>query len=146
MSVTRAVSMNKGAAIQSDIVAIKKLGEDYFSATNAGDTDSCIATMAPDVVIMPPNQRTISGVQQLRPVSREYRAKFEAKYELVYDEIEVLGDLAIVRSTVTGTRRLRSGGASEHLLWRNLWVVKRTDGQWRFWRIIFNTPDPLPAD
>lgn len=138
--------MNQGTDAQTDIAAIKRLGEEYFSATNAGDTDRCIAAMAPDVIIMPPHQATIVGVQQLRPVSHEYRARFEANYKLIYDEIEVFGDLAIVRSTVTGTRRLRSGGASEHLLWRNLWVVKRTDGQWRFWRIIFNAPDPLPAD
>jgi len=124
---------------EDDVTAIKKLGEEYFAATNAGDADRCIATMAPDVIIMPPNVPTIMGTEQLRQVSHDYHDRYSAKYNVVYDEVEAVGDLGFVRATVTGMRSSRSDGSVEQLVWRNLWIIKRhADGEWKFWRIIFN--------
>jgi uncharacterized protein (TIGR02246 family) len=122
-----------------DVTAITRLGERYFEATNAGDAERCIATMAADVIIMPPDAPSIIGVEQLRRRSQAYHAQYSAKYKLVFDEIEVFGDTAFARTTVSGMRTQRSDGSVEQLLWRNLWIVKRqVDGQWKFWRIIFN--------
>ena len=126
--------------IDDDVRAIKALGEEYFAATNLGDQNRCIATMAPDVVIMPPNRRSIIGKEELRHVSREYHSKFKLNYHVVYDEVEVMGDLAFARATATGTRTALSDGSVEELLWRNFWILKRqADGKWKFWRIIFNS-------
>ena len=129
-----------------DVSAIKKLGEQYFEATNAGNADRCIATMAPDVIIMPPNVPSIVGTEQLRLLSGDYHAKYSAKYKLIYDEVEVVGDFGFARTTVTGTRTSKSDGTVERLVWRNLWIVKRqADGEWKFWRIIYNSALPSPA-
>jgi uncharacterized protein (TIGR02246 family) len=129
-----------------DVKAIKQVGEEYFDATNLGDADRCLATMAADVVIMPPGRPSIIGKDELRRLSREYHARFELSYSLVYDEVEVTGDLAFARASVSGTRTSRSDGSVEKLFWRNLWILKRqADGKWRFWRIIFNSAIRSPA-
>jgi uncharacterized protein (TIGR02246 family) len=135
------------ATTDNDVKAIKRLGKEYFEATNVGDADGCIAMMAPDVIIMPPNRPSIVGAEQLRRLSHEYHSTFELKYNLAYDEVETVGHLGFARSTVTGTRTSKSDGRVEKLAWRNLWIVKRqADGKWKFWRIMFNSPIPSPAD
>ena len=139
--------MDRNATTDDDVNAIKKLGEEYFEATNAGNSDRCIATMAPDVIIMPPNRPSIVGKEQLRRLSHDYHVTFEEKCDLVYEEVETTGDLGFARATVTGTRTSRSDGSIEKLVWRNVWIVKRqADGKWRFWRIMFNSPMPSRTD
>jgi len=133
-------------AIENDVAEITALGEEYFNATNLGDASRCLATMAPDVVIMPPDRPSIVGRDELHRLPSEYHARFELSYRLVYDEVEVTGDLAFARANVTGTRKSRSDGGVEALQWRNLWVLKRQpDGEWKFWRIIFNSAIPSAA-
>lgn len=139
--------MDRQATTDDDVKAIKKVGEEYFEATNVGDPDRCIATMAPDVIIMPPGRSSIVGREQLRRLSHDYHGTFELKYHLVYDEVEATGDLGFARTTVTGTRTSRSDGSVEKLVWRNLWIVKRQDdGKWKFWRIMFNSAVSSRAD
>ncbi|HVP52365.1 MAG TPA: nuclear transport factor 2 family protein [Terriglobales bacterium] len=134
-------------AIEDDVARIQALGEEYFNATNLGDADRCLATMAPDVVIMPPDRPSIVGRDALQRLSRDYHAKFEPSYRLVYDEVLVTGDLAVARASVSGTRRSRSDGRVEKLNWRNLWVLKRQpDGKWKFWRIMFNNAVPSQTE
>ena len=126
--------------MNDDVNAVKKLGEEYFAATNAGNPERCIATMAPDVIIMPPDRPTIYGTEELRRLSHDYHASFELKYKLVYEEVETTGDWGFARVTVTGTRTSKQSGDADKLSWRNVWVVrKRGDGKWKFWRIIFNS-------
>jgi ketosteroid isomerase-like protein len=135
--------MNPQTNSDDDVEAIRALGNEYYAAANVGDVNRCNATMAPDVIVMPPERASIIGIDEVRRASSEYHATHEVSYNLIYDEITVCGDIAVARSTATGTRSLRSDGGIENLLWRNLWVLKRQpDGTWKFWRIMFNRPSP----
>jgi uncharacterized protein (TIGR02246 family) len=128
----------------TDVGAIKQLGEEYFAATNAGNAERCIATMAPDIVIMPPDRPTIFGHEQLRALAHDYHATYDLKYSLVFDEVESHGNWGFARVSVGGTRTAKSDGAIEQLSWRNVWIVKKqSDGHWKFWRIIFNREESL---
>ena len=98
-----------------------------------------MATMDPDAVIMPPDRPSIVGKEEIRRLSNDYSAVFQEKCSVVYDEVETVGDWGFVRATVTGTRTYKSGGGVENVSLKNLWIVKRqADGQWKFWRIMFN--------
>jgi ketosteroid isomerase-like protein len=135
--------MDTDRALSDDAEAIKKVGEEFFAGVNAGDLDRRMATMDRDVIIMPPNRPPIVGKEEVRRLSREYAATFEEKCSLAYDEVEVSGHWGYVRATVTGIRRHKSGGGIENLSLKNLWIVKRQpDGDWKFWRIIFNSANP----
>ena len=138
--------MNAKAATPDDVDAIKKVGEEFFAATNAGDLDRRMATMAYDAIIMPPDRPTIVGKKEIRRLSQDYQAKFQEKCILAYDEVETAGDWGFVRSTVTATRTAKSDGGVEKVSLKNLWIVKRqADGEWKFWRIIFNS-NHAPAE
>lgn len=135
--------MNMKATTNDDVEAIKQVGEEFFAGTNAGDLDRRMATMAPDTIIMPPDRPSIVGKEEIRRLSRDYQTKFEEKCILAYDEIETAGNWGLVRATVTATRTSKSGGVVEKVSLKNLWIVKKqADGEWKFWRIMFNSNTP----
>ncbi len=137
--------MGTNSTTHDEIEAIKKVGEDFFAGTNAGDLDRRMATMAPDAIIMPPNRPPIVGKEEIRRLSQVYQAMFEEKCILAYDEVEMAGNWGFVRATVNATRTSRSSGGVEKVSLKNLWIVKRqADGKWKFWRIMFNSNNPLP--
>jgi len=134
--------MKPHTRLDDDVTAINALGHEYFEAAGACDVSRCCATMAPDVIVMPPGRPSIIGVDELRQLSADYHSQYEVKYSLAYDEITVVGDVAVARATATGSRVSRSDARVETLLWRNLWILKRQpDGRWKFWRIMFNSPE-----
>src|ERR1022692_41175 len=135
--------MQTSATTDDDVEAIRKLGKEFFAAVNTGDLERRTATMDPDIVIMQPDRACIVGKEEFRRLSREYSSAHEEKCTLFYEEIQVIGSCAFVRSTVTGTRTAKSSGGVEKINLKNLWIVrKQADGQWKFWRIMFNSNAP----
>jgi ketosteroid isomerase-like protein len=134
---------------QRDLLAIKKLGEEFFAAVNARDLERRMATMDSAVIIMPPDRPPIVGKEEVLRLSRDYVANFEETCSLAYKEVEVAGTWGFARAVVTATCRSKANGRIEELSMTNLWILRRQpDGEWRFWRIMFNrdTPSSLPDD
>jgi ketosteroid isomerase-like protein len=69
--------MDTNATTDDDVKAIKKLGEEFFAGVNAEDLDRRMATMDPDVVIMPPGRPSIFGKEEIRRLSHEYAETYE---------------------------------------------------------------------
>lgn len=137
--------MRTNATTHDEIEALKRVGEEFFAGTNAGDLDRRIATMAPEAIIMPPNRPPIVGKEEIRRLSQAYQATFEEQCILSYEEVETAGNWGFVRATVNATRTSRSTGEVEEVSLKNLWILKRQpDGEWKFWRIMFNSNNPLP--
>ncbi len=135
--------MDTNATTDDDVSAIKKLGDEFFAGVNTGDLDRRISTMDTAAIILPPDRPSIVGREEIRRLSKDYSATYEEKCNLVYDEVETAGNWGFARATVTGTRISRSGGGVEQVSFKNLWIVKRqTDGNWKFWRIMFNSTIP----
>jgi uncharacterized protein (TIGR02246 family) len=132
--------MDTNATTEDDVKAIKKLGEEFFAGVNAEDLDRRMATMDSDVVIMPPGRPSIVGKEEIRRLSQDYAETYEEKCSLVYDEVEAAGHWGFARATVSATRTSKSGGGVEKMSLKNLWIFKRqADGEWKFWRIMFNS-------
>ena len=132
------------STVDDDVKAIKKLGEEFFAAVNAADLDRRMATMAPDVIIMPPDRPAIMGKEEIRRLSQEYAASFEEQCSVAFDEVETAGHWGFARAMVTGRRTSKVGGEVENVSLKNLWIFKRqSDGKWKFWRIMFNGAMPL---
>ena len=135
--------MDAHVTTDDDVKAIKKVGQEFFAGVNTADLDRRMATMDSDIVIMPPDRPSIVGKDEVRRLSQDYSAAFEETCSLVYDEVKSMGQWGFARATVTGTRTSKSGGGVETVSLKNLWIVKRhADGEWKFWRIMFNS-NPL---
>ena len=132
--------MNTNATSDDDVIAIKKLGDEFFAGVNTGDLDRRMSTMAPDAIIMPPDRPSVVGKEEIRRASRNYSTTYEEKCSLIYDEVETAGNWGFARATVTGTRTSKSDGGVEQVSLQNLWILKKqADGTWKFWRIMFNS-------
>lgn len=137
--------MDTKAKINDDVKAIRKVGEEFFAGVNTGDLERRMATMEPDVVIMPPDRPSIVGTEELWRLSRDYAATFDEKCSVAYTEIEIAGDWGFAQATVTGTRTSKADGVVEPVDLKNLWIFKRhAGGEWKFWRIMFNRVSPSP--
>jgi len=138
--------MGANLGTNSDVETIKRVGEEFFAATNSGDLDRRMATMAEDTIIMPPDRTSIVGIEEIRRLSQDYQRKFDEKCVLAYDEIETAGNWGFVRATVTDTRTSKSDGEVSVIRLKNLWIFKKqAESEWKFWRIMFNyNPAPEP--
>jgi len=135
--------VDTNATFDDDVKAIKKLGEEFFSGVNTEDLDRRMATMDPEVVIMPPGRPSIVGKEEIRRLSHDYAETYEEECSLAYDEVDVSGNWGFARATVSATRTSRSDGAVEKLTLKNLWIFKKqAGGEWKFWRIMFNNTIP----
>ena len=75
--------MNTNATTDDDVKAIKKLGEEFFAGVNAEDLERRMATMDPDVIIMPSGRPSIVGKEEVRRLSHDYSETYEEKCSLV---------------------------------------------------------------
>lgn len=99
--------------------------------------------MDPDIIIMPPDRPGTVGKEEFRRLSRDYSSAHEEKCTLFYEETQVIGSWAFVRSTLTGTRTVKPSGGMEKINLKNLCIVrKQANGEWKFWRIMFNSNAP----
>ena len=99
--------------------------------------------MDPDVIIMPSGRPSIVGKEEVRRLSHDYSETYEEKCCLVYDEVETAGHWGFARATVSATRTSKLDGGVEEMSLKNLWIVKRqANGEWKFWRIMFNSTIP----
>src|SRR5229473_2127510 len=105
--------MDTNATTDDDVKAIKRVGEEFFAGVNAGDLDRRMATMDPDVVIMPPDRPSIVGKEEIRRLSHDYSATFEELCSLVCDEVETAGHSGFARAPVTSTPTSQAGGGVE---------------------------------
>ena len=107
--------MDTNATTDDDVKAIKKLGEEFFAGVNAEDLERRMATMDPDVIIMPSGRPSIVGKDEVRRLSHDYSETYEEKCSLVYDEVETAGHWGFARATVSATRTSKSGGGVEKM-------------------------------
>jgi uncharacterized protein (TIGR02246 family) len=111
----------------------------YETLLNAGDTDGILELFAPDGVAEWNDKPTFTTEQERRDA---YTALFRiAKFTTVfgYAGIDVHGDTAVVRTYHHEGATVLEGGKAVIDLNREVFVLRRTDGQWKISLYIFNT-------
>ena len=103
------VNMQSKPAREPDIAAIKRLGQEYFDATNAGDAERCIATMSDETEH---SSRARAGMSSNR-VTAGWRRKVRRR--------RTHPETAIIVATVRSTRNDASRGKTG-LVWLTAYV------------------------
>lgn len=121
------------------------LVESYFAALNRKDLDAILEMFGEDGTVVFPGAQTARGRTE---IERFYAPHFERfGYGRVphIDEVEERSGLAVVRSHTTGTITVLADASSVEAVSRELFVLRRDDGGWRFWQYMANQPAPLPG-
>lgn len=129
-----------------DEQAINAVSEREIAAFSAGAVDSLLALLAPDAVVMPPNEPIITGTSGVRTWAANMASQFTVNGRYTDSKISVLGDWAIER--YTGALRItpKTGGSSTEENFKGLHVYHRQpDGRWLIVQDVWNFDAPPPA-
>jgi uncharacterized protein (TIGR02246 family) len=117
----------------------------YEQALNAGDTNTILDLFADDSVAEWNNKRTYATREERKG---GYASLFKiAKFSTVfaYDTIDVNGDVAIVRTHHHSGAAVIENGKSVTDYNREVFILKRIDGDWKIYLYTFNT-DPVQGE
>jgi len=136
----------------TDLIKIEKLYKSWNSAVEASNIDGYVASLDENITLLPPGGPILNGKENYRkflgPVFESATYKLEEKGS----DIEIVGDLAIVRKRTIvyltfkeGVQNISSGGAlQENVTDSNYFDILRRqdDGSWKClvhsWKVISN--------
>jgi uncharacterized protein (TIGR02246 family) len=122
----------------ADEGAIRSVIDSYAERLRAADVDGAVALFTKTAALMVPDQDTAVGAQQLTAAFRsgfEEMQDIDATFEV--QEILVRGDLAAARTSSTDTVTMRATGQRLPMRFRELFVLERTNGQWKIAQYMF---------
>lgn len=118
--------------------AIEKLLFSYSDALNASDVNKILPLYTNDGVFMPSNAPSAIGQEQIKGSYEFVFKTIQLNIEFLIDEIVVNGDYAFARTISKGTTLIHSNGQTVAEENRELFVLQKTNGQWKISRYMFN--------
>ncbi len=118
--------------------AIEKLLFSYRDALNTSDVNKVLPLYTNDGVFMASNAPSAIGQEQLKGSYEFVFKTIQLNIEFFIDEIVVNGDYAFARTTSKGTTLIHANGQTVAEENRELFVLQKTNGQWKISRYMFN--------
>jgi len=117
---------------------IKQLLQTYQRGLNDADLDLVRSVYANDADVIGQPFPTATGIQEIIALYADFLSKldFNVQFELL--EVELSNDLGFIRTRSHGTivpKGQKPTGSEGN---REIFVVKRIQGDWKFYRYIFN--------
>ena len=115
----------------------------YVKAINSNDVDNLLATVADDVVYLPPNSPAIVGKGEVGPWVKDYFEAFETQWVKKTIEFVVQGDLAYEWYSYEATDTAKDGGDVTTDSGNGINIYRRgPDATWRVSRDAWATDRP----
>lgn len=118
--------------------AIEILLFSYRDALNASDVNKVLPLYTNDGVFMPSNAPSAIGQEQIKDSYGFVFSQIQLTIEFYIDEIVITGDYAFARTTSKGTTLIHASGETVAEENRELFVLQKTNGQWKISRYMFN--------
>ena len=117
---------------------IQQLIETYQRSLNEADVDLVRTVYADDAMFIGQPFPTATGLEEIMALYSDFLSKMDFNVQFDILEIELSGDLGFVHTRSHGTivPKGQEPGDSEGN--REVFVVKKIDGNWKFYRYIFN--------
>lgn len=119
-------------------IDIKSVIKAYEKALNGSDVSNVIKNYAEDGVFMPSGKPTSIGRENVVKAYQHVFKALDLNVTFHFDEILRRGDLAFVRTTSDGKIKLLDKNITIQNQSRELFVMKRIDGDWKIYRYMFN--------
>ena len=117
---------------------IQNLLQTYQRSLNEADVDLVRAVYADDAIFIGQPFPTATGIEEIVALYADFFSKLDFNVQFDVQEIKLSGDLGFVRTRSHGTIAPKGqnpeGGEGN----REIFVVKKIDGGWKFYRYIFN--------
>ena len=117
---------------------IQTLIQTYQRSLNEADVDLLRSVYADDAVFIGQPFPTATGVENIVALYSDFLSKLDFSVEFDILEVELSDDLGFVRTrshgTITPKGQTPEGSEGN----REIFVVKKIQGTWKFYRYIFN--------
>lgn len=110
----------------------------YFTALGDSDLEAAVGLFTDDAVVMAENTPTAVGRAELRATFDRALANMKIEEQVEFGSITESGDVAVAVTRSTGTLTMRSSGTATETAFRELFVLRRAEGEWRISHYIFN--------
>lgn len=125
-----------------DRKAIDELHRRDMRAAEAGDFETLRALIDDEAVMLPPGGRTQRGAAQIdasfAKMKEAPRTHEVVEYKFEFEEVEVLGDVAVEWGAIHGITREIAAGQTTKSSYHVMRVLRRqTDGSWKVYRSIW---------
>jgi uncharacterized protein (TIGR02246 family) len=124
---------------------IKQLLETYQRGLNEANLDLVRSVYTSDAVVIGQPFPTATGLQEIIALYADFLSKldFNVQFELL--EMEMSNDLGFIRTRSHGTivpKGQKPTGSEGN---REIFIVRKVQGNWKFHRYIFNSEVPSQA-
>ncbi len=125
--------------LDADVAAIQTLIDRATDVNNAGDITGWVELFADDMVYMPDGGPPVTTRDALEGAAVSHFSRYRPNLQSSTEEIQVLGDWAFARTTVSGTLTPR-GGNPIRVDRKEMAIYRRQpDGSWKVARLIGNS-------
>lgn len=133
----RGIAVNDKSGIEREIFA-------YFSDFGKGDVDAIMTHYADDAVFMPVGLPTVTGKTDLRAAYVETlnHVRILPGGQSVAEDAFITGPLAWVRTDSRADVLNPATGQKAPGHFREVFLLRKTNGAWKIWRYMFNTLEP----
>ena len=118
---------------------VHKLIETYQRGLNEANVDLVRSVYADDAIFIGQPFPTATGVDDIVALYSDFLSKLDFNVQFDVLDIELSGDLGFVRTRSHGTIVPKGQTPKGSEGNREIFVVKKIDGKWKFYRYIFNT-------
>ena len=132
------------ASQEADEAALRELVRQLDEAMTSADFDGVAAVYTEDAVEMGQNRPAIFGKDAIRALEEAFFLRVNAEVRTAVDDIQISGDLAIVRAGFTVSSTPKSGRNKTTIVYKSLRVCHRqADGSWKIGTLMWNSDGPL---
>jgi ketosteroid isomerase-like protein len=121
------------------------LHESVQLASLSGDLEKVVSMFADNAVLMPPNDTSVYGIEEIRGWWEEYFSYFRITTSVETErDLQVVGDRAYIRSSFSVTIVPKQQGARilDDIRSVTIWG-KQPDGKWKITHQIWNSTKPV---
>ena len=117
---------------------IRNLMQTYQRSLNEADLDLVRAVYADDAMFIGQPHPTATGIEEIAATYADVFSKVDFDVQFDIQEIELSGDLGFVRTRSHGTITPKGQNPEGSEGNREIFVVKKIAGEWKFYRYMFN--------
>lgn len=125
-----------------DTQLIEQRLKTYFAALNHSDVKAAIGSYTKDGIFMPTEGPTAIGVEQLEGAYRSVFNAIKLNVGFTIEEIVQSGEYAFAITTSNGEVTILAKGVTAPEKNRELFVLRKENGQWKIARYMFNKSSP----
>ena len=117
---------------------IQELIQTYQRGLNEADLDLVKAVYADDAMFIGQSFPTAAGIENIAAAYADAFSKLDFDEKFDIQEVELSADLGFVRTRSQGTTVPKGQSPEDSESHREIFVVKKVEGRWKFYRYIFN--------